>query len=96
MPLLLYNVVRVINWLIYLITTLIVIRALISWLPLPEGSKFVSFLNIMTEPVMAPIRSLLWKIRFINELPIDFSPLIAILLLYFIKDILNILVSFAL
>lgn len=96
MPFLLYNLVRVIDWLINLIVVLIVVRALLSWFPMTEGGSIRSFLDTLTEPVVGPIRGLLNKIKFTRELPIDFSPIIAIMILFFIKDILNALVvSFA-
>lgn len=88
----LYNLVRVVDWLIYLLSILIVVKALISWLPFLRGGKFDSFLTTMTEPVVAPVRHLLWKVKITRELPVDFSPFIAICLLYVIKDILNVLV----
>lgn len=90
MPFLL-NVVKVLNFFVYLVTSLIVIRALVSWFPIPQGSKFISFLDTMTEPVVAPVRSLLYKFKFTRELPVDFSPVIAIFLLYALKDIIDIL-----
>ncbi|CDZ24700.1 putative membrane protein [[Clostridium] cellulosi] len=95
MPFLL-NVVRVLNFLVYLITTLIVLRALVSWFPVSQSGKFISFLDTMTEPVVSPVRSLLYKFKFTRELPVDFSPVIAIFLLFAIRDFLNlVLLSFA-
>jgi len=50
----------------------------------------------MTEPVVSPVRSLLYKFKFTRELPVDFSPVIAIFLLFAIRDFLNlVLLSFA-
>lgn len=83
--------ITAIYYLINLLSILIVVRALISWLPLSENNKFNSFLITMTEPVMAPIRKLLYKFEFTRELPVDFSPIVAILVLGAISGILTIL-----
>lgn len=67
------------------------VRALVSWLPLSEDNKFNNFLVIMTEPIMDPIRRLLYKFEFARELPVDFSPIVAIILLGIISSLLRLL-----
>ena len=59
----------------------IIIRALISWVNPDPYNPIVQFLTRMTEPVLQPLRKLVptWK------LGIDLSPLIAILLIYFLE-----------
>jgi YggT family protein len=89
--LLLVYLIKAIYWLLNLLSILIVVRALISWLPLSEDNKFNSILITMTEPVMAPIRKLLSKIKFMNELPVDFSPMVAIFVLWIICGLLTLL-----
>ena len=83
--------VSAVYWLINLVSILIVIRALISWLPLSEDNKINAFLITMTEPVIAPIRKLLSRFEFTQEVPIDFSPMIAILVLWVISGLLTLL-----
>lgn len=78
-----------IHWLINLISILIVIRAFLSWLPLGEGNVITNFIITMTEPVLAPVRNLYFKFKFSRELPVDFSPVIAILLLSVVSEIIN-------
>lgn len=68
----------------------IIIRAIISWFR-PQGySKFHKFysdleraLDVLTEPIIAPIR------RFIPPVGpgVDFSPLVAIILLQFVETL---------
>ncbi len=58
---------------------LILIRALISWVNPDPYNPIVQFLTRVTDPVLAPIR------RIIPPMGIDFSPLIAALLIYFLK-----------
>jgi len=58
---------------------MILIRALLSWVNPDPFNPIVQFLERVTEPVLAPIR------RIIPPMGMDFSPLIAALLIYFIK-----------
>ena len=59
---------------------LILIRALISWVNPDPLNPIVQFLQRTTEPLLAPIRSILpWRLR----MGIDISPLIAFLLILF-------------
>lgn len=88
---LLNNLVSAVYYLINFICILIVVRALISWLPLGEDSKIVSFLNLMTEPVVSPIRKVLYKFQFMQDFPVDFSPMIAIIILWAISSMLVLL-----
>ena len=69
---------------IQVLTILIVIRALISWVPQlidPRG-PIAEFLYTTTEPILAPIRSIMPRMMF------DFSPIIAILVLQAIARVI--------
>lgn len=69
---------------IQVLTILIVIRALISWVPQlidPRG-PIAEFLYTTTEPILAPIRSIMPRMMF------DFSPIIAILVLQAISRVI--------
>jgi YggT family protein len=59
----------------------IIIRALLSWVNPDPYNPIVQFLIRITEPVLRPLRKLVpaWK------LGIDLSPLIAILIIYFLE-----------
>jgi YggT family protein len=61
---------------------LILIRALISWVNPDPFNPIVQFLERVTEPILAPIR------RLLPQMPIDISPLIAFLILFFLKQFL--------
>lgn len=64
---------------------LILIRALISWVSPDPHNPVVQFLYKVTEPILAPIRKILpLDFRF----GIDLSPLIAILVIFFLKSFL--------
>lgn len=60
---------------------IIIARALVSWVNPDPWNPIVQFLHRATEPVLAPIRRWLptWRVG------IDFSPLVVILIIYFIQ-----------
>ncbi len=62
---------------IWVLTILIIIRALMSWVPnlIDPRGPIAEFLYTTTEPILAPIRSLMPRMM------IDFSPMIAIFVL---------------
>jgi YggT family protein len=57
----------------------IIIRALISWVNPDPWNPIVRFLYQVTEPVLRPIR------RRLPQTGIDFSPVVAILAIYFLQ-----------
>ena len=67
------------------VSWLIIIRAILSWVSPDPFNPIVQFLNTVTEPLLAPIRRLMpaaWRFG------LDFSPLIAIFLLVFLRSFL--------
>jgi len=58
---------------------IVVIRALISWVNPDPYNPVVKFLHAATDPVLKPIRRALGF-----NMPIDFSPIIVILVIYFL------------
>lgn len=68
---------------------LIIARALLSWLPLGYDNPIIKIVHLLTEPILGPIRSLLQRSIFgRGNMMIDFSPIIAFLLLEALKYIL--------
>ena len=69
---------------IYVLTIAIIIRALLSWFPnIDPRNPLVEFIIAITEPILAPIRSVMPRIGMI-----DLTPMIAIILLQFIGRVL--------
>jgi YggT family protein len=60
---------------------IVIIRALISWVSPNPYNPIVQFLHRVTEPVLWRVRRLLP----IGGIGIDFSPIIVILAIYFLK-----------
>jgi uncharacterized protein YggT (Ycf19 family) len=48
---------------------------------------------MLTEPVISPIRKLMVKFKFLRSLPVDFSPMVAMLLLILLQQILSVVFS---
>lgn len=74
----LYYIYLIIHWVISLYSWIIFLWAIMSWLPINFSSKFLYWLNWIVEPFINIFR------RFIPTFAeIDFSPIIAILVLQF-------------
>ena len=70
------------------ISFIIVIQCVLSWIPSIRMSKIYEALSIITDPIEEPIR----QVQYIYlSLPIDFSPLIAILLIQLIQRLIFII-----
>lgn len=67
---------------------LLVFRALASWFPQIQQSRIGEILYNVTEPMVAPCRMLLSNIRALNTMPIDFSPLLAFVILSVLQRVL--------
>ena len=61
----------------------VVARALISWVSPDPGNPIVRFLDIATEPALAPIRRFLYRVGWRGG--IDVSPIILILVIIFLQ-----------
>ena len=80
---LLVALAEIVHYILWLYMWVIIIRALISWVNPDPWNPIVRFLYQVTEPVLRPIRALVPP-RKLGGL--DLSPMIAILLLVFLKN----------
>ncbi len=62
----------------------IILRALLSFAPLDPGHPLVRMLHQLTEPILRPIRNIMPSAGMI-----DFSPMIALILLTVINQVLQ-------
>ena len=81
-------VVNVTHLAIGALQLLMLIRAIMSWLPFDDSAPLLRFVYCVTEPVIIPVRSLLDKIGLLSDLPIDLSFLVTYMLLSFISILL--------
>jgi len=84
-----------INFLVALVTVflsilqlLMMIRAILSWLPFDDSSPLVEFVSMVTEPIIIPVRIVMDKFNLFSDLPIDLSFLVAYMLLMFVRVLL--------
>ena len=79
----LYRLVDFISLLLSLYTWVIIAGALISWVNPDPYNPIVQILRRVTEPVLRPIRNVLAR----YQAGLDFSPLVAILIIQFIQRV---------
>lgn len=63
----------------------LLVRAFISWLPVPREHRLVRLLYQITEPILAPIRSLIQRSSFGHNMILDISPIIALILVAIVR-----------
>ena len=75
---------NLVNLLIVVYIWIIIARAILSWVSPDPYNPLVRFLHRVTEPVLRRVRERLPT----HQLGLDFSPMIVILVLYFLKEFL--------
>ncbi|MDA8155456.1 MAG: YggT family protein [Actinomycetota bacterium] len=76
-------VASILDWVLNVYTWIIIVAALVSWVSPDPYNPIVRFLYRVTDPVLRPIRRLTGVIG-----GIDISPLIVILIIWFIRRFL--------
>ncbi len=74
--------------LINLLQTLMLIMALMSWIPQLRQSKIYYAISMIVEPVIDPFRRLLYKIPGMDRFPLDLSFLAAWMVLSLLAGLL--------
>ena len=77
-------IAKVIDIILTVYMWIIIARAVISWVNPDPYNKIVIFLYRVTEPLLAPIRRIIPS----HSLPVDFSPLIVLLVIIFLQQFL--------
>lgn len=78
---------RAVDILFSIIEIAILARVVISWLPVNKDSRIIQFLYTITEPILAPIRSMIEKSAFGKNMMFDISPIVAFLLIGIVRNI---------
>lgn len=68
-----------------LMGTLLLVYCVLTWF-MPRTSKVMQVLSSLVDPLLTPIRGVLW--RFTGAMGIDLSPLIAMLVLQLVSSLL--------
>ena len=74
--------------LIEILQGLMLVMAIMSWVPQLRQSRLYQTISMMVEPVIDPFRRLLWKIPGMDRFPLDLSFLAAWLVLSFVAGTL--------
>lgn len=72
----------------YIMELLIFGRILLSWLPLGFDNPIGKFLYSMTEPILGPCRKMLDKSPLGGGMMLDFSPVIALILMMLARQLI--------
>lgn len=86
-----YAVYQAINLVLRVFEIAILARVLITWLPVSRDNKLVDLLYTVTEPVLAPIRSMLSRSSFLQNSMLsmmDFSPIVAFILIGVLRNVI--------
>ena len=70
------------------IQTLMFIRAILSWLPMPEENSVTEFIYQVTEVVIYPVRCILERFEIFTALPLDLSFFVTFILLSILQTAL--------
>lgn len=81
------DVVIALGRFVNLLAWLIVIRALLSWFIKDPRNPIVMLVHGLTEPLLGPVRKLLFKLN-VGGNTLDFSPLLVIILLQIINNLI--------
>lgn len=81
-------VIAAIDWVLRIIEYAILARVIISWIPVSRDNPLIRLLYQITEPVLAPIRGIIQRSAIGRNMFIDFSPLLAFLLLGLLRNML--------
>lgn len=89
MPTVVYFIVLLARTVVTVLLVAMFVRAVLSWFIDDEDSRLVRFLNLITEPVIMPVRSLFERLGWFQNLPIDISFYVSYLLLALLQLLLE-------
>lgn len=73
-----------------LIDLVIVVYCVFSWF-MPRNTTIMQILTRIVDPILTPIRSMLWRIGALRSIGLDLAPFVAILLMSVLKRVIYML-----
>ena len=83
-----YMLAQLVTLLLGAINIAMIIRAVTSWIPDLDGA-WLDLVYMLTEPVVAPIKAVFELFPIFRNSPIDFSFVIAFMLLNIVQELLS-------
>jgi YggT family protein len=77
------EIVLIVNLLINVLIFAIFARSILTWFPIDRNGPIFQALDAITEPILGPLRRVVPMVGMI-----DITPMVAILLLFFISSVL--------
>ncbi|EEG78530.1 YggT family protein [Dethiobacter alkaliphilus] len=84
-----YQLIQLVDWFFIILRWMILARILMSWIPNSRNNAVAQFIYEGTEPILAPFRKLMPK----GAMPLDFSPIIAIIVISLINSAVVTMIS---
>lgn len=84
-----YLLLRLAISLVVLLQWMLIIRALMSWFPQIQQSRAYDFVCVITEPIVEPFRIFLSRFESLRSMPLDFSAMLAFIVLWAIQGLLQ-------
>ena len=82
-------VVTIVSLLLRMLEALLFLRAILSWFPLHPDSPVMQFVTVTTEPLLTPVRTLLYRLfPGLRNFPFDISFIIVFLLIQLLISLL--------
>lgn len=79
-----FSLLTLVDWIIEAIQLLIILSSILSWFPGASRHALARGVHAVVDPILHPIRAILP-----GALGMDFSPLVAILILWFLQSLLH-------
>lgn len=92
----LYLVARIVSALLWILEIAMIARAVISWIPALDSQAWTDIFYVITDPIVLPVRAFFDRFEVFRNSPIDFSFIIAWLLLCVVQVVISNLTAFLL
>jgi len=77
-----HAIADVVRWLFNILYVMLLIRVVLTWMPMARTGRIIAFIFAFTEPVLAPVRKLIDRSPLGGPgMMLDFSPIITFFLI---------------